>query len=247
MDLYNPGKTSIYAGWRTEKGKSLHDYWMNDDDVGNYSILCSNTNTASSVTVAYFTMIHYQCQQWLRFRALAFAVHMMCGWQNCCRWRFEGGGAHSPSTLCNVHESKERTRNHSVHTTLIWGTSSFSFKFSCKTSLKRIAFISIYLRHSFGVLLVFTAFAYPDTVGFSAIRCHDSPTSLQTQCWCTWQSKSSRGVASSSFQHFFVWALSSFCFSLFMMSNVWTSNQILNKQAMNNQTLKIPISSLQLT
>lgn len=155
-----------------------------------YSRWCSNTNTASSVTVAYFTMIHYQCQQWLRFRALAFAVHMICGWQNCCRWRFEEGGLVLPAHY--VMSMNQRRAPEIILFTGLWSEASrvFHLNSATKQSLKRIAFISIYLRHSFGVLLVFTAFAYPDTVGFSAIYCHDSPTSLQTQCWCTWQLKS---------------------------------------------------------
>lgn len=39
MDLYNPDKISMCDGCRTEKGKSLHYYLMNDDDVGIYSLL----------------------------------------------------------------------------------------------------------------------------------------------------------------------------------------------------------------
>lgn len=84
---------------RTEKReRSTHNYLMMFQWITAQCItleILLHTNPALSVTVAYFRMIHYLCQQWLRFRALAFVVHMICGWQNCCWWRFgrdKGGG-----------------------------------------------------------------------------------------------------------------------------------------------------------
>lgn len=38
-----------------------------------------DTKPALSATVADFSMIHYLCQQRLKFKALAFVVHMICG------------------------------------------------------------------------------------------------------------------------------------------------------------------------
>lgn len=155
----------------------------------------------------YFSMIHNLCLQWLRFWALVFVVHMICEWQNCCRWRFErdkGKGRRTREGACGTHtlsilfkddgsspESEERSRDCYFHLTQASAGEGLVFHFNpcCKTVIEAYSF---HLHLSPLLLSLWSAACLPSVcASWHCWFLYDILSGILVlivaHCWCTWQ------------------------------------------------------------